>query len=390
MGSLWKLLENNIFLYIVFPFHVAFCCRSTKARHPHILGLFSILITLWRWPFLMGAAVCCWLRATSGAGVEDLGWSSPLLTLLMCWGWFLRAELQLLPCREQPRGPLVTQAWSCLGARESVGPGDPVPSEAGKLCQCGGRCGPCGWHSHLWHRGEAESDTEFSFMEMHTQWAAYTECAWGYVSSQLPNIILVLKWGTEQPTVISDCPVSHRLGLCVTGECSLIAASSFAVLVLTAAGSLLEHRALLKHLGPSGISPMGAGLLSLPGMLILGWKQGTGGWNRALVGWYLNTDSLLGVSDGWDPADKLSTEMLSGWISVLKAGLMWWSLVSFLLLSVIRQWCLAGINTLLYSAARAFFPLLSFALIAGIIIDASLCSGGNCETGSREFLNLSF
>lgn len=31
----------------------------------------------------------------------------------------------------------------------------------------------------------------------------------------------------------------------------------------------------------------------------------------------------------------------------------------------------------------------SFALTAGIIINALLCSGGNCETGSREFLSLS-
>lgn len=87
MVSLWKLLENNkLFLYIVFPCHVTFCCRNTKAQHHCLLGLFSILVTVMvaipkhvaqSWPFLMGAAVCCWLRATSDAGSKTSAGPAP-------------------------------------------------------------------------------------------------------------------------------------------------------------------------------------------------------------------------------------------------------------------------------------------------------------------------
>jgi len=37
----------------------------------------------------------------------------------------------------------------------------------------------------------------------------------------------------------------------------------------TVAGSPSEHRACLRHLGPSGIGLVGSGLVSLPGMLLL-------------------------------------------------------------------------------------------------------------------------
>lgn len=261
------------------------------------------------WPFLMEAAVCCWLRATSGAGVQDLGWTSPLLILLMCWGWCSRAELQVLPCREQTRGPWVTQAWSCLGTWDF---GKPGHSMLWNLCHV--RQVSCasmeadvalvGDNMTFGIEGK-QSQTQSSASWRCTVGCTHP-CAWGCVSSQLPNIIPVLKWGTEQPTAVSDFPVSHRLGLCVKVRAASFQPQGLKWRWFTAAGSLLEHRALPRPLSPSGISPMGAGLVSVPGMLKLGWKQGTGEWNRALVGWYLVTDSLSGVSGGWDPADKLS------------------------------------------------------------------------------------
>lgn len=199
MVSLWKLLQNNnIFLYTVFPFQVAFCCRSTKAQHPHILRLFSMLITLCWCPF-------CWELSVLLAQSH-----------LRCWGWSPRLEQPPPHPSHVLRVVLEGRAAALALQRAAKGTtGDPEMelfgckrfcrawgSEAGKLCQCGDRCGPCGWHSHLWHRGEAESDTEFSFMEMHS--GLHTLGVLGDVSSQLPNIILVLKWCTEQPTVISD------------------------------------------------------------------------------------------------------------------------------------------------------------------------------------------
>lgn len=71
--------------------------------------------------------------------------------------------------------------------------GEPVQSEEGKLCQHGAGVALVGFIATFDIEGKLCGDA---------QWARHTWCVWGCVSRQLPNIILVLKWGTEQQCLI--------------------------------------------------------------------------------------------------------------------------------------------------------------------------------------------
>lgn len=98
------------------------------------------------------------------------------------------------------------------------------------------------------------------------------------------------------------------------------------------AGKSLVYRAFQRSPHPSGLSLVGFGVVSV--RLVIVWMKERH-WDNEKGFWQddnLIIDSLLGVSN---LADKLPAVMLSVGISMLKAGLMSWSLVSS---SLFSQW----------------------------------------------------
>lgn len=136
-------------------------------------------------------------------------------------------------CPAETRGPLLTQARSCLGTRGFVGPGH---SMLGNLCNL--RQVSCAsMEADVALVGDtATFGTEGK--QSQTQISATWRCTVGWTHPVCLGMCLqsITKYHPcaemGHRAAMSDFPVSHRLGLCVTGESSLIPASRFAVTVV--------------------------------------------------------------------------------------------------------------------------------------------------------------
>lgn len=138
-------------------------------------------------------------------------------------------------CRELTRGPLLTQAWSCLGTRGFVGPGHSV---LGNLCSL--RQVSCA----SVEAGVALVGITATFgiegKQSQTQNSASLRCTVGWTHPMCLGMCLqsITKYHPcaemGHRTAMSDFPVSHRLRLCVTGKSSLKVCSDSGSLQLAA------------------------------------------------------------------------------------------------------------------------------------------------------------